>query len=245
MRMETICGIIADAEKQIKATHYPIDGVYFYTAGVITKAIENDLTEALLKIAPGAEIEVQTDLMASARAACGHGPGITAIMGTGSNTCFYDGKDITKRVYSGGFIIGDEGSAAALGRLFISDVIKRRIPDYIFKEFSELYDASYEGIVENVYHSKLSPAGDLGSMAPFILKHYDDPYIKALVDGNFQAFIDRCLLEYDTGHYAVGIIGGFGNANKHIFTPLCEKAGIRISEYIPEPIKKLIDYHTK
>ena len=87
MRMETICGIIADAEKQIKATHYPIDGVYFYTAGVITKAIENDLTEALLKIAPGAEIEVQTDLMASARAACGHGPGITAIMGTGSNTC--------------------------------------------------------------------------------------------------------------------------------------------------------------
>ena len=245
MRMETIFDIIADGERQVKATQCPIDGVYFYTAGVITQEIESTPRELLAKLFPGAEIEVQSDLMASARAACGHGPGITAIMGTGSNTCFYDGRDITKRVYSGGFIIGDEGSAATLGRLFISDVIKRRIPDYIFKEFSELFDASYEGIVENVYRSKLSPAGYLGSMAPFILKHYDDPYIKRLVDGNFQAFIDRCLLEYDTEHYAVGIIGGFGNANKHIFTPLCEKAGIRISEYIPEPILKLIEYHTK
>ena len=245
MQMETIRGIIADGQKQVKDAHYPIDDIYFYTAGVITEEIEKDLAEALDKIAPGAGIEVQSDLMASARAACGHGPGITAIMGTGSNTCFYDGKEITKRVYSGGFIVGDEGSAATLGRLFISDVIKRKVPDYIFKEFSELFDSSYEGIVENIYHSKLSPAGYLGSMAPFILKHYDDPYIKTLVDGNFQAFIDRCLLQYDTEHYAVGIIGGFGNANRHIFTPLCEKAGIRISEYIPEPIRKLIDYHSK
>lgn len=244
MKMETILAIIADGGKQIGDAADSVEGIYFYTAGVITDEIREALTAALAKIAPGAAIEVQSDLMASARAACGHGPGIAAIMGTGSNTCFYDGTDITKRVYSGGFIIGDEGSAATLGRLFISDIIKRAVPEYIFKEFSECYDASYEAIVENVYHSKLSPAAYLGSMAPFILKHYDDPYIKKLVDGNFQAFIDRCLKKYDFEHYAVGIIGGFGNANKHIFTPLCEKAGIRISEYIPEPIEKLIQYHT-
>ena len=245
MRMETVLGIIDRAGKRIRETTDSVEGIYYYTAGVVTREIETVLTEALSKIAPGANIEVQTDLMASARAACGHGAGIAAILGTGSNSCFFDGRDITRRVYSGGFIIGDEGSAATLGRLFVSDVIKRRVPESVFKEFCELYDASYQSIVENVYHSALSPAGYLGGMAPFILKHYGNPYIKQLVDGNFQAFIDRCLLEYDTEHYAVGVIGGFGNAAKDIFTPLCEKAGIRIREYIPEPIKKLIEYHAK
>ena len=87
------------------------------------------------------------------------------------------------------------------------------------------------------------PSGWLGSFCPFILSHYSHPYIKALVDGSLQAFIDRSLKQYDTDRYPVGIIGGFGNALKEILTPLLEKSGIRIRAYIPSPIEELVRYH--
>jgi len=248
MAQGTIEAIIADAAERITGPdsglpREALRGIYFYSAGVYTPEIRQWMTDALRAFSPTAEIEVDTDLVGSARAACGHAPGIAAILGTGSNSCFYDGREITRHVLSGGFIIGDEGSAATLGRLFVSDLIKGFVPEAVAKDFSAEFDSSYAGLVENIYRSKLSPAGYLGSMAPFLLRHYDDPYVKHLVDGNFQAFIDRCLLQYDVSRYPVGIIGGFGNACRHIFTPMAEKAGITVREYLPEPVLGLIRYH--
>lgn len=205
--------------------------------------IQTELEKVLRRYFKAAFVEIQTDLVASARAACGHEPGIAVIMGTGSNSCQWDGEKIVKQVRSGGFIIGDDGSASVLGKLFISDFIKGLVPEDIAKAYAEQFPHEYADIVEMVYHNTGSPSGWLGSLCPFILSHYGHPYIKQLVDNNFKAFVNRCLKQYDIDRYPVGIIGGFGNALKDIVRPIFEESNIRIRAFIPSPIEELIKFH--
>lgn len=241
MKMDMIESIIKGVADNLPTGKY--DEIHFYTAGVITPAIHAELVDILDRYFLVAEIEVQTDLVASARAACGHEPGIAAIMGTGSNSCQWDGEKIVKHIKSGGFIIGDDGSASVLGKLFISDFIKGLIPEDIAKEYAGRFPHEYHDIVEMVYHNPGSPSGWLGSLCPFILSHYDHPHIRHMVDNHFKAFVDRSLKQYETDKYAVGIVGGFGNALEHIIRPIFEQNGIRIRAFIPSPIEELIKYH--
>lgn len=241
MPMDRIQAILVDALSQ--TGHKEVEGLYLYLAGVVTPAIREELTSCCTaKIAVG-EMDVQNDLMGAARSVCGRNPGIVAILGTGSNTCFFDGKDVSQKVMSGGYVLGDDGSAASLGKLFLSDFIKNLIPQEVAWAFSQEFDASYAAIVENVYRSG-TPSRYLGSLAPFILRHYGNPYVREMVNKNFQAFIDRSLLHYDTTRYPLGVVGGFGYACQDIFTSLAEQSGIRISGFVKDPIEGLIRYHS-
>ena len=240
MRMKEVKAMLTEAI--LSEGLEQVDGFYLYTAGIVTQEIHLELVEHLRSLSCLGEIDVQNDLMGAARGACGHEAGIAAILGTGSNTCFYDGESLSQKVYAGGYVIGDDGSGAALGKLFLADFIKGLVPDPLAADFAKEFDASYAGIVQGVYKSP-SPSRYLGSIAPLILRHYDEPYAKALVDRNFQAFIDRSLLRYDMACYPVGIVGGFGWACQDILRPLCEKAGIRISRFVKSPIEGLCAYH--
>lgn len=241
MKMEAIRGIISRTCGLLEGEK--ISRIYFYTAGVVTEDIANQITTILQSVFPDAVCDVQDDLTAAARAACGHHAGIAAILGTGSNSCLFDGEKIVRRVYSGGYILGDEGSAATLGKLFISDFLKGIVPEKIAKDFASRYDCSYTTIVENVYRSKESPSGYLGSFAPFIMEHFDNAYIRELVEGNFKAFITRSLKQFDTDSYPVGMVGGFGYALRDIFEKVAEAEGIKVSGFIKTPIERLVKYH--
>lgn len=241
MNMDVVASVIREASDKLPSGQY--DGIYFYTAGVVTPAIETELSQILKECFDAGEVEIQNDLVASARAACGHAPGIAVIMGTGSNSCQWDGEKIVKHVKSGGFIIGDDGSASVLGKLFISDFIKGLVPEEIAADYAKQFPHEYPDIVEMVYRNPGSPSGWLGSICPFIMSHYSHPYIKKLVDGNFQTFIDRCLNQYDIDNNPVGITGGFGNALKGIVRQIFEANGIKIRAFIPVPMEELVKYH--
>lgn len=241
MTMDTIESIIGEVAERLPVGEY--DAVHLYTAGVATPSIQIELEKIFGRCFKTTEVEIQTDLVASARAACGHEPGIAVILGTGSNSCQWDGENIVRHIKSGGFIIGDEGSASVLGKLFISDFVKGLVPEEIAAEYAENFPHEYPDIVEMVYHNPASPSGWLGSLCPFIISHYDHPYVKQLVYNNFKAFIDRCLRQYDTDKYPVSIIGGFANALKDIVSSVFEESGIRIRTFIPSPIEELIRYH--
>ena len=241
MRSDTIKNIISETADQLAQDC--ISEIYFYTAGVVTEEIAGELKSILKKAIPDATCDIQNDLTAAARAVCGHSTGIAAILGTGSNSCLFDGEKIIQRVYSCGYILGDEGSAATLGKLFIADFLKGLVPAEIAADFAARYDSDYATIVQNVYRSETSPSGYLGSFAPFIMEHYPDKYIQELVEGNFRSFIRRSLKQYDTDRYPVGVVGGFGYALKDIFTKVAEEEGVRISRFIKEPIDGLVDYH--
>jgi N-acetylglucosamine kinase-like BadF-type ATPase len=187
MKMSAIYETIAGLSEQFKAESDEVTDLHIYVAGVITDEIESDLRSRFTAHFPNAETEIQNDLLAAARALCGHAPGIATILGTGSNSCQYDGTEIVKRVYSSGFILGDEGSAATLGKLFVADFLKGLVPEEIAKDFSSRYQTDYSTIVANVYRSEGSPSGYLGGFAPFIMEYYGHPYIKELVDGNINS----------------------------------------------------------
>ena len=243
MTFDAVRSIILETSAQIVSLGYRIENIFFYTAGIPTPSIKEELTAVFNNIFPSAKVEIEDDLMAAARAVCGHNCGITAILGTGSNSCQWDGEKIVKRIRTGGFILGDEGSASALGKAFIADFIKDLVPENVASEFRKKFDSSYEAIVENVYRSKTSPSGYLGSFAPFLIQYYEtEPYIKELIDNNFRSFIRRVLKQYGAG-VPVGIIGGFGYAAKDIITRIAQEEGITVSGFLASPIEGLIKYH--
>ena len=243
MRMEDILATITDAFETESLKALDARGFYLYTAGVVTDQIRKEIAPHVQSISKISDIDVQDDLMGAARAVCGREPGIAAILGTGSNACFYDGSGIHRNVYSGGFILGDEGSGARLGKLFLSDFLKGYVPADVADDFTKRYDASYPAIVEGVYRSP-SPSGYLGSLAPFILSHQDNEYIRNLIAGNFEAFIERMLSKYDVSRYPVGVVGGFAWACRDILQPMLLERGIRVSNILKSPVEGLCGYHS-
>ena len=244
MSAESIIRTISDIKEQISATDTSDAEIYLYMAGFPSDALQTEITDIFSQGFKVSHIEFQTDLTAAARAICGHRPGIAAILGTGSNSCQYDGEKIVKQVYSGGFILGDEGGAATLGRLFISDFIKGLIPSEIAEDLKSRFPSDYGSIVSSIYKSAGSPSGYLGSLAPFIMEHYGHPYIKELVDGNFRSFFRRCIKQYDTDTFSVGIVGGFGYALQETIRSIASEEDISISVFLRDPISGLVEYHS-
>ena len=153
--------------------------------------------------------KIGNDLLDAARAVCGKEKGIAAILGTGSNSCFYDGVKIVKNVRSAGFILGDEGGGTRLGRLFMSDFLKGLVPADVAEPFAKEYDVDYMTVVRSVYKSE-TPAKYLGSFAPWIMQYYGkSDYVTRLVEQNFRDFIERALKQYDIENCPVGVVGGF------------------------------------
>lgn len=223
--------------------------IHFYAAGLICQpgetlpAMAVTVDKVLRGFFPDAVIEYASDTLAAARAVCGHEAGIAAILGTGSNSCLYDGERIVRNVRSGGFILGDEGGAARLGKLFISDFIKGLVPEPVAGEFERDFEVDYMTVVKNVYKGE-SPSGYLGSFAPWITSRYDScDYVRELVDDNFRDFFERALKQYDTVSLPVGVVGGFAYANKDILIRLAEPYGIRFSRIIKAPMEGLVDFH--
>ena len=241
MRMEDILGILSEAFDS-GMFHGGIKGFYLYAAGVVTDSVRDKLTTYLRSRADIDDVDIEDDLTGAARAVCGHSPGIAAILGTGSNACFYDGTAVSREVYSGGYILGDEGSAATLGKLFLSDYLKGMVPENVAEDFRRSFDSTYTAIIDGVYHSA-SPSAFLGSLAPFIVSYMDVPYISGLIKGNFKAYIDRILTRYDVSKYPVGIVGSFGWACRDILVPMLEQSGITVSKVIKDPVDELCKYH--
>jgi len=231
---EANAAVFAEAVEQFSG----VDEVHFYAAGLLEFPVELD--KVFRERFPHASFEYASDLMAAARAACGHEEGIAAIMGTGSNTCHYDGQKIVRNIHGGGFIIGDEGSAAALGRMFLSDLVKEFVPEDIAEAFAAFHESDYASVVRNIYKSP-APSRYLGSLAPFLLDHRDDPYVKELVDKNFRDLFERALLRYD--RLPIGVVGGFGCACREELERLGAEYGCVFSRFIASPMEGLTAYH--
>lgn len=251
MAQDVIEGIVREAvaafrEKGLSAE---VSEVHFYAAGLIVAEGEKvpaqakGLDNVLRSLFPGAVMEYASDLLDAARAVCGHRPGIAAILGTGSNSCLFDGEKVVKNVRSAGFILGDEGGGARLGRLFMSDFLKGLVPEPVSSEFAKDFKVDYMTVVQNVYRGD-APSKYLGSFAPWILERYGaSEYVRGLVDQNFRDFIERALKQYDINRYEVGVVGGFGYANRAILEKVAEPYGIRFSSIIATPVEGLVDYH--
>lgn len=235
----------AELMPELTAYAGDIKEVYFYGAGCISTEVCSNVACAIKANIPGAEkIEVYTDLLAAARALCGHEPGIACIMGTGSNSCLYDGKGISANVSPLGFILGDEGSGAVLGKLFLGDVLKNQLPAEVTAEFLEEYSLDLLTIIRRVYREP-QPNRFLASVTPFISKHIDVKEIHDMVLGTFTAFFKRNIMQY-TGYAAhkVNFVGSIAYYFREVLEEAARNSGCTIGKVIKSPMEGLLKYHS-
>lgn len=253
MTYDDISSIVACVANEIREglsigiTHNIPVCVNFYGAGLVSEEQKARMSEILEDFFPGSLIECSSDLLAAARALWGDGPGTVAILGTGSNSCSYNGRRITGNIRPGGYILGDEGGGAALGRQFLSDYIKDLVPERIAAKFREQYPLRYQDIINSVYKSS-NPAGFLASFAPFIIELASrDSYCGRILDGNLRAFVTRSLLPYrHAGEVLdVGVVGSVGLACSTWLQKIGDEYGIRFCKFISTPIESLADYHLR
>lgn len=235
--------IAAELVPELGDAHSRVGHVYFYGAGCISPAVCGNVADGISHYLPNAKVEVYSDLLGAARALCGHEPGIACIMGTGSNSCYYDGQEIVSNVSPLGFILGDEGSGAVLGKRLVGDVLKRQLPADICEKFLNQYDLDLLSIIDRVYR-KPQANKFLASLSPFIHEHIDCPEMRALVINEFMAFFRRNLCAYSQSRVA-----NFVGSIAYYYRPLLEEAaaanGFAIGTILRAPMEGLIQYHTK
>lgn len=238
----------AAMQEALKAQVLPISGkkvdtVWFYGAGVIGETADK-VRGAFAEVFDYDLIYVESDMLGAARALFGDREGIACILGTGSNSCYYDGRRIVRNVRSGGFILGDEAGGADLGKRLLKAVVKGLLPEQLQSEFDERYHLDYAAIVRHVYREP-EPGKFLGSFSPFLEEHIDHPYINALVSGAFNDFIRMNVMQYDCYHLDVSFIGSVAEVYRDILARCLDDAGIRLGTILRSPIDALVHYHTR
>lgn len=221
-----------------------IDELYFYGAGCATKSIKEHLKNLLLNVFPGAEISVESDMTGAAKSLFGNESGIACILGTGSNSCVYDGKHIIDQIPSLGFILGDEGSGNALGRALISKVLKKQLPEKVTTIFYEETGSSLEEILLRVYKSPL-PSAYLASFAPFLLNHLEYPELRDLAMDEFKRFFRMNIIPYSSYNLKIGIVGSIAYNFKELIDKAAKHYNLEIIKIEKSPISGLIEHHRK
>lgn len=219
-----------------------VEGVYFYGAGCTAEKIDL-MQHKIEKRLSAQHVEVNSDLLGAARSLCGREPGIAGILGTGSNSCFYDGEKIVKNVPALGFVLGNEGAGDTLGRHFVSDLLKDMINDEIKELFLNKYDLTAGKIIERVYKQPF-PNRFLAGFAPFIEEHLDIPEVQKIVIDNFCDFFNRNIKHYDYRRYRTNLVGSIAFHFRGLLMVAAKQCGIHLGRIIQSPMEGLIDYHT-
>ena len=233
---------ILSAELTNEITTHTPEKIYFYGAGCAYETANNRMRQALAKIFSTKEIEINSDLLAAARALCKHEEGIACILGTGSNSCLFDGEKIIDNTPSLGYILGDEGSGAHLGRQLLSDCIKKQLPSKIREKFFEQYELNIATILEKTYHSSL-PNRWLASFTPFLSEYKNLPEINTMLKECFKQFFQRNTMTYRRSWLPIHIIGNIGIHFGEEIKETAESLGLSIGNIVESPMNGLIEYH--
>lgn len=220
-----------------------VDRVFFYGAGVVNEEKADVIKKALDVFFPEAEKEVHSDLLAAAHATLGNKSGIACILGTGSNSCLYDGKKITAHVPPLGFILGDEGSGAVLGRQLVGDYLKKTMPSELQFLFQQKYPIEYAEFLNRVYRQE-KPNQFLAEFVPFLSKNIQHQYCRNLVKNAFDSFIVRNVAKYSGyENQPVCFVGSvafyFQEQLKNVLLNRNLVPGI----IVKEPLFKLMEFH--
>lgn len=236
--------LLLELQPLIDADADAISEIFFYGAGGISPDVCRNVERALRAVIPGVgQVDVRTDLLAAARALCGHEPGIACIMGTGSNSCWYDGREIRENVSPLGFILGDEGSGAVLGKLFLGDVLKNQLRPELTEEFLREYNLDRMTVIRRVYRE---PAANrfLASVVPFLSAHIAEPRIHRLVLDAFRAFFRRNVCQYP--HYdrlPVNFVGSVAFYFQDVLRDAAEQCSCTVGTVIKSPMEGLVKFH--
>ncbi len=222
-----------------------IKEVYFYGAGCSSPQKCDIVHKALQQAFQNANIIVTHDLLASAKALLGDNPGFAAILGTGANTCLYDGEKVALNIDSLGHILGDEGSGCYIGRKLVRDYMRKLMPQELWDNFKETYKLDNEQLYDILFN-KPSPNRFLASFAKFAHKHKHTEYIRAIVRDSFHDFFKNLVSHYPNyTDYTLNCVGSIGYLFKDILLDKAEEFNMKPGKIIQSPINDLVLYHLK
>ena len=219
-----------------------VESVYFYGAGCLGRSAEK-MQEALMRVvAHDAEIEVESDLLGAARALFGNERGIACILGTGSNSALYDGKEIISNIHPLGYILGDEGSGASIGKHFLNALYKGRLPESLRKDFETETGLTYDDVIDHVYRQPMANKF-LASLVIFVSKRRKE--CAELLNEEFDNFIEKDILPYNHCELPVGIVGGVGYEFHDELKEIFLRHRLKLNKVVAKPMENLVDYHLR
>lgn len=216
------------------------DHVYFYGAGCAS-AEKKKIMELSLTAQFRSPVTVESDLLGAARGLLVHSPGLACIIGTGSNSCLYDGEKIIRNVPPLGYVLGDEGSGAFLGKRLLADVLKGIAPQNIIDAFIAHFGLDLHALMDSVYSAPM-PSRILAQYAAFLPDHMDDIYIYRLIYSSFEAFFERNVAAYDYSG-GISVVGSTAVQLEPILRKSAADFGIVINKVVANSMPGLIEYH--
>ena len=220
-----------------------VNGVFFYGAG-LRPEMQPRVCEVVASVFRQASVEAESDLLGAARALFGSEPGIACILGTGSNSGLYDGVSIVRNTPPLGFILGDEGSGATLGKLFAGSLCKGLMPKGLLEEYLDWSHQTVTDVIHRVYRSPL-PNRYLAGMSAFIHEHLDIVEVHDLVVENFRSFFCRNLAPYESGHLNVRVIGSIAYYYREQLDEAARLEHFCVDRVERSPMDGLVKYHLR
>ncbi|REJ84891.1 MAG: ATPase [Bacteroidetes bacterium] len=238
-----IASIIQSGLIRIASEANKIEEIYFYGAGCGNESNRRIVEEGIKKIFSRSRVEVQSDMLAAARALCGKEAGIACILGTGSNSCAYDGQKIIATQISLGYILGDEGSGAVIGKKFITALCYGQLGSAVEEKFNEEFGLDSNAILDRVYRKEF-PNRFLASFMPFILTNMNDK-MKEIIFSSFQEFLDIHVsrqIKMGCGN-TVHFTGSVAFEFRDMLEIALEQSGFRKGKILKSPMQGLMEYH--
>jgi N-acetylglucosamine kinase-like BadF-type ATPase len=217
------------------------DALYFYGAGCLPEKIPL-MQKTLGKYFSAKTIAINSDMLAAAHGLSGRNPAIVCILGTGSNSCCYDGEKIAENVSPLGFILGDEGSGAVLGKLLVGDLLKNQLPAGLKEKFLQQFELTPAMIIERVYR-KPFPNRFLASLSPFLAQNIQYPEVRRLVLNSFLSFLQRNVMQYDYRHHKIHFVGSIAYHYKEILEQALHETNMQAESILQSPMKGLVAYY--
>lgn len=219
------------------------DHVHYYGAGCANQE-KCKLMELSLIAQFKTPVTVESNVLAAARGLFVREPGLACIIGTGTNSCTYNGEKITKNVRSLGFILGDEGGGSYMGKRFISDCLKGLAPADLVESFFDEYNIRVDDVMDKVYTGSLVPAV-LANYANFLAHNVDNPYVYNLIYDGFMQFFLRNIVSYNYNDYKIGVVGRIATKFEPILRKAATDFGIKLDKVRETSMPGLIEYHSK
>ena len=230
-------------EAEFSLPRTDINKIWFYGSGCAFPDKNQIVTEALASFFGASEIYVHSDMLAAARALCGKHPGIACILGTGSNSCYYNGQEIEQNVLSLGYVLDDEGSGSALGKQLLSDILKNQLPVAIRDLFFNTYQVTAGEILDNVYR-KPFPNRYIAQYALFVSENIAFPEMQTLVSKCFRRFFRRNVMQYElVKQLPVHFTGSIAFHFSEILKQTAGEFGLTAGTILREPMTGLVEYH--
>ena len=218
-------------------------GVYFYGAGCSSDEMNKIVEIGLKRIFKNAEIVVDHDLLACAYATYTGSPAISCIIGTGSNSCLFDGEELSEVVPALGYILGDEGSGSYFGKQLLSNFLYHKLPANVEADFIATYKLNKDQIVNHVYREPNANVY-IASFMPFIAKHKDEAFFSEMVYQGFKKFMEVHVCCYDNfQNTEVHFVGSLSKIFESELNKAAGELGVTVTSIIQKPVTGLVNYH--